>query len=199
MRVLVTLDGSQLAERALASIAPWAKEWGAEVWLLSVLDPGDESDTLEPGERREALSPGYDTAQALRGVPKEPYRRLVENRGQALESARISAEEELIDKAAAYLEGLRPEVHVVFAGDVARAISAFAEDNAIDFIAMSSHGRSGLGQAVFGSVASAVMHRSTIPVILVGTHVPAVLSGRPAEPARATVSGGVAAVGTGSA
>ncbi len=30
MRILITSDGSQLAERAVAALAPWVQRWGAE-------------------------------------------------------------------------------------------------------------------------------------------------------------------------
>ena len=37
----------------------------------------------------------------------------------------------------------------------------------MDLIAMTSHGRTGLGRLIFGSVASDVLHRSTHPLLLV--------------------------------
>jgi len=168
MRILVTLDGSQLAERALAAIAPWAKSWGAEVALLRVLDPAEERETPESGGRRVALPSGLAAAQGLRGIPVDPMRRLTEDRGQALESARVTAEEELRDAGSSYLAGLTWTANVLFAEDAPEAIAAFARDTSVDFVAMSSHGRSGLGEAVFGSVVSEVSRKLSVPTIVVG-------------------------------
>lgn len=177
MRILVTLDGSQLAERALAAMAPWLKSWGAETSLLTVLDPAEEHDTVEPGNRRVDIPPGYTAAQALRGVSLEPPHRMAEDRGQALEAVRIAAEDELINQAEAYLEGVSWAAHVVFARDVPGAIASFAVENGIDLVAMSTHGRSGLGQAIFGSVASEVVRTLHIPAILVGAQASANVKG----------------------
>jgi nucleotide-binding universal stress UspA family protein len=59
-------------------------------------------------------------------------------------------------------------VHAYFAEDAAEGIATFVRDHAIDFVALSTHGRSGLGQALLGSVAGAVVRHSPVPVILVG-------------------------------
>jgi len=46
-------------------------------------------------------------------------------------------------------------------------IVAKARQMRCDFIAMSTHGRTGLGQALLGSVTHEVLHRSSIPVLVV--------------------------------
>lgn len=51
----------------------------------------------------------------------------------------------------------------------AEGILVEAELREADLIVMSSHGRSGLGRWVFGSVAEEVLHKSKIPVMLVRT------------------------------
>jgi nucleotide-binding universal stress UspA family protein len=52
-------------------------------------------------------------------------------------------------------------------GRPARAIVAFAEENAIDGIVMGSHGRDGVSRVVLGSVAETVVRRSPVPVTVV--------------------------------
>ena len=42
-----------------------------------------------------------------------------------------------------------------------------AQENGMDLIAMSSHGRTGLGRWVFGSVTDKVVHAGDIPVLVV--------------------------------
>ncbi len=51
-------------------------------------------------------------------------------------------------------------------GDPMREILTAAGDAGADLIAMTTHGRSGLGRLLFGSVAEAVLRRAEIPVFL---------------------------------
>ncbi len=58
--------------------------------------------------------------------------------------------------------------------DAAAEIVDYADVNDIDLIAMSTHGRSGVGRWVFGSVASKVLRGTTRPILLIrspGAHV----------------------------
>ena len=176
MRVLVTLDGSELADRALSIMAPFARSTSAEVLLLTVIDPGEVHATFEEAQQLLAAPPGTAVALAMRGIPSQPAPGLVEDRSQAFEARRIETEEHLQEKAKQYLPGLSTEVHVEWSDDAADAISRFARENSVDFIAMGTHGRSGLGQALLGSVATSVVRQSLVPVLLVGEHagVPAV-------------------------
>ncbi|MDY6912043.1 MAG: universal stress protein [Chloroflexota bacterium] len=52
-------------------------------------------------------------------------------------------------------------------GSAADQIIAYAETENIDLIAMSTHGRSGIGRWVFGSVADKVLHAGNTPLMLV--------------------------------
>jgi nucleotide-binding universal stress UspA family protein len=75
----------------------------------------------------------------------------------------------------AYLERVAAEMTrdgietdaVLAGGDPASEISAAAERERCDLIAMSTHGHRWLKDLLYGSVADAVRHRSTIPVLLV--------------------------------
>ena len=51
-------------------------------------------------------------------------------------------------------------------GDPAREIVAAAQELKADMIAMTTHGRGGVGRLLFGSVAEAVLRGSPIPVFL---------------------------------
>lgn len=169
MRVLVTLDGSELADRALQAIAPWAAATGSEVVLLRVLDAGHIHETAS--ERRSTARPSTTLAFALRGVAVVPPHELTEERGQALERARIEAEEELRDRGKHYLDGAAWGVAVEWSDKPAEAIASYAEKHGVDFVAMGTHGRSGLGEALLGSVAAAVVRHSAVPVMLVSDRV----------------------------
>jgi len=52
-------------------------------------------------------------------------------------------------------------------GSAAEEIITYAEENNIDLIAMSTHGRSGIGRWVFGSVTDKVLHAGDVPVLTV--------------------------------
>jgi nucleotide-binding universal stress UspA family protein len=177
MRILITSDGSPLAERALAALAPWVQGWSAETWLLTVVDPRESHETLAESGRPVAPASGMATTPALGGVSISRPATLSADRSQALEAARTSTEDGLRDLAARALPGAAVRVHAEFSDDSAKAIVDFAGTHAFDFIVMSTHGRSGLGRALLGSVASAVVRHATVPVIVVGPEV-----GLPAAP-----------------
>jgi nucleotide-binding universal stress UspA family protein len=56
---------------------------------------------------------------------------------------------------------------ILACGDPAKEISAAAEREACDLIAMTTHGHKFLGDLLYGSVADSVRHRSMVPVLLV--------------------------------
>lgn len=168
MRMLITLDGSELAERALQGLAPWARQWGSEVWLLTVLDPRTTHEAVIQAGRSAASAAGYAGSLASRGAALQPPPVVVVDRGKELEAVRFNTEDGLRTKANQYLPGVPFTVHAYFAEDAAEGIATFVAENAIDFVALSTHGRSGLSQALLGSVAGAVVRRSSVPVILVG-------------------------------
>lgn len=53
------------------------------------------------------------------------------------------------------------------AGPAATSIAAAAEEEKVDLIVMGTHGHSALGNVVLGSVASGVLARCKVPVLLV--------------------------------
>lgn len=57
-------------------------------------------------------------------------------------------------------------------GRVADAVSSLAKEKESDLIVVGSHGRSGVGKLVLGSVAEEVFRESTCPVLVVGPCVP---------------------------
>jgi len=51
-------------------------------------------------------------------------------------------------------------------GEPVAEIVAAARESGADIIAMTTHGRSGLGRILFGSVAGAVLRQAEIPVLM---------------------------------
>ena len=141
-KILVPLDGSQLAEKVLPPVTSLAEGAGAEVALLSVLQftLGVSGSRLEAipeaaAERKAALR-----AEAM--VYLEKVRRDLEDQGVTAHS-------------------------VVLEGDVASEIITYAEQTGCDVIAMATHGRSGIDRFVMGSIAEKIVRGTVKPVLLV--------------------------------
>jgi nucleotide-binding universal stress UspA family protein len=62
--------------------------------------------------------------------------------------------------------GLEIGLDVATGNDTAQAIAEYAEEHAVDLIALSTHGRSGFRHLALGSVAEAVLRRSRVPVLV---------------------------------
>lgn len=60
---------------------------------------------------------------------------------------------------------LRVEPRVIVGRDLVAAIHDFAVSAGARFIVLSTHGRTGLGHLVLGSVAEAVVRHATLPVV----------------------------------
>ena len=87
----------------------------------------------------------------------------------------IAAEVAVIQEAELYLKGVAARMKAlgvkdvktsVWYGTAATAIIDSAEFNHVDLIVMMSHGRSGLGRLVMGSVAESVLRGTTTPILL---------------------------------
>jgi nucleotide-binding universal stress UspA family protein len=101
---------------------------------------------------------------------------------RAAEAARVpmadptEAQVAVVREAEAYLEGVAERARAagvakvetsVWYGPASDAIVEAARVRGIDLIVMSSHGRSGLGRLIFGSVAETVLRGTTTPILLI--------------------------------
>lgn len=137
-RVLVPLDGSRLAEAVLPFIEQIAGPLDLEVILLRVVPLS----ALE----------GVTLAGTVPGA--EPVVRELDAQGYL---------EPLVGAFRA--KGVRAGARVRI-GQPATEIAAAAKELDADLIAMTTHGRTGLGRLLFGSVAEAVLRSAPIPVFL---------------------------------
>lgn len=143
--ILIPLDGSELAERALESAFALARQAEGEVLLVRVL-------ALERVLVPDLHMPGG-------------YGALWPN--QSLERAEAEAKE--------YLKSVQTKkapqdlpVHTeVFEGGVAEVIMDTAAAEKADLIVMSSHGYSGITRWVLGSVAERVLGGAPCPVLVI--------------------------------
>jgi nucleotide-binding universal stress UspA family protein len=148
-KILVPLDGSTLAERALTHAEMIAKGSGAELILMQVVGiPLASAPEVGPSEENKTFSEGLASARAY----LEPI-------GERLRKAGLSVRS------------------VVAQGVADSEILGFAHRENVDILVMSTHGRSGLSKLLMGSVAQKVMVTTKRPVMLVKperVHVPRV-------------------------
>lgn len=83
------------------------------------------------------------------------------------ESEEMRADREYLERLAAELsaEGFHADA-VLASGDPAAEITAAASRERCDLIAMATHGHKLLGDMVYGSVANAVRHATSVPVLM---------------------------------
>lgn len=133
-KILVPLDGSPLAERALPHAARLARITGARLLLvraaLARSFPGKDMTEAQCRAVREAATYLQRVADSLAG------------RGFAVETA-------------------------VPYGEAASRIAEEVELRGADLIVMATHGRSGIGRWLYGSVAAKLLAHATAPVLLV--------------------------------
>ena len=83
------------------------------------------------------------------------------------ESEEMRGDREYIERLAVRLtdEGLSAEA-LLASGDPSAEIAAAADREQCDLIAMSTHGHRFIGDLIYGSVANAVRHMTSVPVLL---------------------------------
>lgn len=143
-RILIPLDGSDMAELAIAEALQMARSDGSTFLLVRAANA--------------RILPGADAigAQIIAVREAEEY---------------LAALKAKLEK-----DGVRGiETHVWY-GPAASAIVEAAGAHKADLIVMTTHGRSGVGRIVFGSVAESVLRGTTVPILLLRP------SGAPLEP-----------------
>jgi nucleotide-binding universal stress UspA family protein len=138
--ILVPLDGSKRAEVILPHVEDLAGRYGATVIFLQVVEPVP-------------LNVGLKGAYTV-------LREESERRTEQAESYLAALRGEYREK------GIEVRMHVVY-GSAVEAITKTAEREGADLIAIASHGRSGLSQVFYGSVAAGVLHRVDRPLLLI--------------------------------
>lgn len=136
-RILVPTDGSEETGEAVEHAIDIAKQYGAEVHALYVVDrhglPTTDVDMIEEFVEQAET----EGAAAVKSV------------ADAAEAAGVEA------------------VTAVVGGHPSDEIIDYATDNDVDLIVMGTHGRSGLRHFMLGSVAEKVVRHANDPVMLV--------------------------------
>jgi nucleotide-binding universal stress UspA family protein len=140
-KILCPIDFSDSADHAMRYAAALAQNFGAELTLLHVVAP---IVAVLPGET--ALP---DTLQAdIDELAEACQQRLCEIVG-TLAADGLNVQQKVINGV--------PFVEII----------RFARDAETDLIVMGSHGRTGLGHLLIGSVAERVVRKATCPVLTV--------------------------------
>lgn len=139
--ILVPLDGSALAEQALQHAAPLAQSCGAQLHLVRVVDP-----------QRIPVPPDAVDFQFRERLRQDAAR----------EAELYIKGQEANCKA----QGLTVTAHAP-SGAVAATIVELAGSLGCDLIVICTHGRSGLGRWMHGSVAEKVMRGASTSLLVV--------------------------------
>lgn len=143
--IMVPLDGSEVAEQALPFATALAGEYCRPILLLYIVAPPVMI----------AAGPG-------------PYQMEVTNQSDLEHDARCylrSVRERLHDAGSTFVSSM------VLPGAPAAEILRAAETHNGSLLVMSTHGRSGLPHVIMGSVATEVMRRTPLPLLVVPPHV----------------------------
>ena len=141
-RIMVPLDGSELAECVLPHIEAIAQLSKASVELVHVIEP------LElPTRGGIALS--IDDLKQIEAHSKNDAERYLNEIIKRLKNVSIKARSK------------------VLIGKAADSLIDYIHESNFDLIIMATHGRSGISRWIWGSVAERILHSSSIPVLII--------------------------------
>ena len=143
MKIMVCVDLSDSTEIIIQKIEELAKPLSAQVWLLhnAVPEPDKVQFKVDPIGAREELARRFH-----------------------VEHRQIQAYADRLRKA-----GIDTTALLVHARTV-DAILTEAGDVGADMIVVGSHGRGAMYQLLVGSVSEGVLHKSSLPVLVIPTH-----------------------------
>ncbi|MDA0263959.1 MAG: universal stress protein [Chloroflexi bacterium] len=160
-RILVPLDGSPLGDRVLPYVRTLGRKLEAKVELFRVFEPQPEYFYPNPfdfKERHEASEHHREEVMTAMGAAKTQ-----------LERAGVAAIAVMHGPDIATLEDdeIKDEKKDHRYGAPAEHIVTEAEKEKDTLIVMSTHGRSGVGRWVLGSVTDKVLHAAKMPLLII--------------------------------
>lgn len=139
--ILVPLDGSEIAERAL----PWARAVAGDNATITLLE----------------VVPVASSVRSIGG-------QVIGSAETIQEGYRQMAEQQLHDALGRWFDTNDKVATRIAPGDPGEQILAIAAELDADLIVMSSHGRGSIGRFVSGSVADRVVRHAPVPIMIVG-------------------------------
>ena len=161
-KVLVPLDGSEFSRQIVRVVRTFFEPNDVRLVLFRAAFPPSVSSDVSPQDMFAGAMPMSGSYDAYsRALDAEFSEVTKEREGYRLQlQAELLAEAERL-QTAGYL--VSTEVHF---GDPAQRIIDYVNDEGVDLVAMATHGRSGIGRLVLGSVAERVLRGVTVPVLL---------------------------------
>ena len=161
-KILVPLDGSDLAEKALPHAKGLAKAYGATIHLIQVFTQHPSgSSSVREGPDLAGL-----TGRATAGMGGSNPNTLVLAR--QLREAQIGEASEYLQQVATQLKkesiNVETELHE---GSPHEHISEYAKQHSIDIIVMSTHGHGGFKRLITGSTTDRVIRSGEANVLVV--------------------------------
>lgn len=145
--LLVPLDGSELAERALPFAERVARATGATIHLVRVVVPPSDHELDAWAADAMYIPAGY-------------YTDMLDS-----ETRHATA---YLDRIHAQMSAIGLHVRAApLIGHAASTLLDYERTAGIDLVVMSSHGRTGLARLAFGSVADHLLHHGAVPMLLV--------------------------------
>lgn len=144
-RILVAMDGSDLAARALDHALQLAKLAGSAMTIVTVNEPA----VVAGGGYAAVAGTAFDPLPELIEAQQQVAKDLLAAAARKAEAAGVSVGTVLIENS--------------FPAD---GIIATANEIGAELIVMGSHGRSGLGRLLLGSQTNNVLAHSKIPVLV---------------------------------
>jgi nucleotide-binding universal stress UspA family protein len=142
-KILITTDGSAVSKQTACAGVKFAQQMGAEILALFVAPEYQYPVYVE------IIPPTYPSEEEylaqMRRIGADHLSSILEEAGRC---------------------GLRSEGLTAFADSAANTIVDVAEKQQCDLIFMGSHGRSGWGQLLLGSVTNKVLSHTTKPVLV---------------------------------
>lgn len=163
-KVLIPLDGSEFSRQILSHVQRFLDPDDAELLLLHVasLPEGLTAPPPRPSVIVDQfVLQEYESSDHVRRA-QHPI-----DRNHALASLLGSLRDEFQADVSRLQEAGYAVTAAVRFGDPADEIVSAAGNEGVDLIAMTTHGRSGLRRLVLGSVAEKVLHRVSLPILLV--------------------------------
>lgn len=160
--VLLPLDGSEFSRQIVRVVRTFISPDGVELVLFRAAQPPSGGPHAIPTEKIPGASAVDDSYEAYSRAVDVEFDAATRERKDHLHQleAELAADEEML-RSAGY--SVRAEVQY---GEPAQRIIEFVNTHNVDLVAMTTHGRSGLGRLVLGSVAERVVRGVSVPVLL---------------------------------
>lgn len=147
-KILVPLDGSELAECALNHVKKLFQDGPVgEVVLLNAVVIELSWRELNAGDEGHAVLFDYNAFVKTFMDKSRKYLARVQSR--------LSS------------EGIRVQTETIESNGPSHTITDYAQKNGVDLIVIATHGYTGMKKMMLGSIALKVLHESNVPVLLI--------------------------------